>query len=79
MFAEVMRSQFHGIMKNQAKDLRGDERWFGEIAVVYTWSGKIESFKKARDFLKMINRGVHNYFTSWKYSLEIKFHDQEET
>lgn len=76
MWAEVMRSTFHGTLKGEDRFVKGSETWFSDIAVVYTWEGRIEAFTQVRYILKLLTRGVRNYFTSWKFTLEVKLTDQ---
>lgn len=76
MWAEVMRSQFHGTLKREDPFIKGSEVWFSDIAVVYTWEGRIEASTQVRYILKLLSRGIRNYFTSWKYTLKVKLSDQ---
>lgn len=77
MWAEVMRSQIYGTLKREDPFLWGDERWFSDIAVVYTWKGKIEATAQVDYILRLLKRTIRNYFDSWGYTLEVNLSDQE--
>jgi hypothetical protein len=48
-----------------------EEKHFGKIADIYTWTGTPKNFGDAQELLKFIEERIGKYFDSWKVTVDM--------